>query len=161
MRDTRTDNVEKAQAEAERLGIAMDIIPHETSGRATEDAAAALGIEESLVLKMMILVDKKTGKNAGVLVRGDERIDQKKLRALTQLKSLRFAHPEEVEAITGYVIGGVPPIALVHCDYRLVSVRVQDVPFVYGSGGSEFSGMRIAASELARIAGVTFCKIST
>lgn len=153
------DDTDKARREAARLGVAMEIIPHDTSGKATADAALALGVDASLILKMMILVDKKTSDSAGVLIRGDERIDQKKLRDATGLKNLRFASPEEVTRITGYVIGGVPPIALDHCTYRVISRRVRDASFVYGSGGSEFCAMKLAPEELERIARVQFCDV--
>lgn len=155
------DNTAKARREADDLGIAMEIIPHETSGKATDDAAAVLGVDASLILKMMILVDKKSGTNVGVLVRGHERIDQKKLRGETGLKGLRFASPEEVTAITGYFIGGVPPIALQHCTRRIVSKRVLETGYVYGSGGSEFCAMKIAPAELSKIPDLAFADVGS
>ncbi len=151
-----TTRVEKAARDAAELGITPEIIPHETSGRATEDAAVVLNVDPSLILKMMILVDKKTGRNAGVLLRGDERMDQKKLRAATGLKTLRFARPEEVTEITGYVIGGVPPVALSLCATRCCSARILEAEHVYGSGGSEFHAMKVAPSDLQRIPDVTW-----
>lgn len=155
-----TTRVKKAAQAVADLGITPVIIPHETSGRATADAAEVLNVDPSLILKMMILVDKKTGNNVGALLRGDERIDQKKLRAATGLKTLRFAKPEEVTQITGYVIGGVPPIALSQCEKRCCSVRILEVEFVYGSGGSEFHAMKVSPSDLQKIPGVTWTDLA-
>lgn len=151
MSEHEDPSIARAKDEAHRLGITMDIIPHETSGRATADAARALGTKENLILKMMILVDRKTGRNVGALLRGDERIDQKKLRQVTGLRQLQFASPEEVIRITGYRIGGVPPVAISRCDVRVVSEHVRLASFVFGSGGTEFCAMRLSPREFDKV----------
>ena len=154
------DNTRLALEDLKALGLEAEIIPHETSGKATEDAATILDVKPELILKMMILVDKRTMKSAGVLLRGNERIDQKKLRAATGLKTLRFAAPEEVKDITGYAIGGVPPTAICKCHHRMISDSILDADFVYGSGGSELCAMKISPAQLQRLSGVTFAAVA-
>jgi prolyl-tRNA editing enzyme YbaK/EbsC (Cys-tRNA(Pro) deacylase) len=78
--------------------------------RTAEAAAQAVGAPVGSIVKSLVfLADDHP---LLVLVAGDRRADPKRLRAELGLgkKRLRIAQPEEVQALTGFEVGGVPPV---------------------------------------------------
>jgi prolyl-tRNA editing enzyme YbaK/EbsC (Cys-tRNA(Pro) deacylase) len=77
-----------------------------TAGAAARAVDAPLG---SIVKSLVFLAD---GAPLLVLVAGDQRADVRRLRAALGLskKRLRIAQPAEVLDITGFEVGGVPPV---------------------------------------------------
>lgn len=77
-----------------------------TAEAAAEAVDAPVG---SIVKSLVFLAD---GAPLLVLVAGDRRADLKRLRAELGLskKRLRIAQPEEVRELTGFEVGGVPPV---------------------------------------------------
>jgi prolyl-tRNA editing enzyme YbaK/EbsC (Cys-tRNA(Pro) deacylase) len=98
-----------------------------TAGAAARAVDAPLG---SIVKSLVFLAD---GAPLLVLVAGDQRADVRRLRAALGLskKRLRIAQPAEVLDITGFEVGGVPPVG--H-DQR--ESRPKGVPEHQRSGGS-------------------------
>lgn len=83
-------------------------LPADTS--TAEAAAQAVGAPVGSIVKSLIFL--ADGVPLLVLVAGDRRADIKRLRAELGLskKRLRIARPEEVQALTGFEVGGVPPV---------------------------------------------------
>ncbi len=83
------------------------------AGTATAtDAAAAVGCELGQIVKTLIF--SAGGRPTVVLAAGDRRIDTAALARLlgTPRKQLRLAPADEVLALTGFEVGGVPPMGL-------------------------------------------------
>src|SRR5450759_31485 len=89
-------------------------VPHELfklSGRAgsLELAAAALGLELSeLAIVELYRLD---GEPVMVILPGDRRVDEDKLKAISRAKEVKHIPSEEIPSLTGYIAGALPPIA--------------------------------------------------
>ena len=82
-------------------------------GTATaQDAANALGCELGQIVKTLILL--ADGRPTAVLVAGDRQADTAALARLLGVsrKRLKMASPEKVLELTGFRVGGVPPVGL-------------------------------------------------
>ncbi len=133
-----------------RLGVQGEIIRHEEeSGRTSESAALALGVPLDRVIKTLVFTAK--GRYVAVVTRGDRRVNVKALRRLTGLKKPRLASPEEVEAVTGFKPGGVPPFAPAGRIPCLVDESVLELDWVVGAAGSEYAGVRFDPKILLAI----------
>ncbi|MCX7848685.1 YbaK/EbsC family protein [Thermus sp.] len=77
------------------------------STRTAAEAAQAVGAEVGQIVKSLVFVGEKGGYL--FLVSGKNRLDPGKAAALAG-EPLRRASPEEVRALTGFAIGGVPPL---------------------------------------------------
>ncbi len=134
--------LEKALALMRKFNIKGEIIHHKRSGRTTEDASKALGLPPEYILKSLLLVSRK-GERLAVILTGEKRVNIKKLEKLTGLKKLRLARPDEVEAFTGFKIGGVPPFAF-HGKCRVIVDRgVVEKEFIVGACGDEYHGVKL------------------
>jgi len=77
--------------------------------RTSEEAAKARGEDIKIGAKAMIL--KCDEKFIMFVLSAAKKIDSKKVKALLNIDSLRFATPEEVLKITDCIPGAVPPFA--------------------------------------------------
>ena len=89
---------------AERLrerGLEIEVTTLSDSARTAELAAAALGVEVGQIVKSLVFL--RDGEPVMVLCAGDRRVDAKRL-------GLKRADAELVRAVTGFSIGGIPPL---------------------------------------------------
>ena len=80
----------------------------------------------------------------------DDHVSRKKLKDLLKAKDLDMADPEEVEDITGYEVGAVPPISIYGIQ-TIIDKKVLDQKEVLAGGGTTFALMKIQVEELPRV----------
>ena len=80
------------------------------STRTAVEAAQAVGCQVSQIVKSLIFVLDPPGNPILVLVSGTNRVNEKALGSLLTGK-LGKANADLVQSATGFVIGGVPPLA--------------------------------------------------
>jgi Cys-tRNA(Pro)/Cys-tRNA(Cys) deacylase len=140
------DLVQRTVATAVARGIACEVIPHAESGKTTDEAAAALGVKASAVIKTLVLV---TGKGFAVaVIAGNERLDFKAVARQLGCKKIRMAGPSEVKSFTGHDVGGVPPIIFAERCPVLVSESLLARNVCVGSAGDDRHGLKLNPREL-------------
>lgn len=77
--------------------------------RSVEEVSAALAVAPSALLKAMPMVDEADGKPLLVLLRGDHRLNEVKLRNATG-RGLRQAREDEIESLFGSATGFTGPV---------------------------------------------------
>ncbi len=96
----------RVSAYLEWRGIEARVVTLDESTRTSQLAADALGCAVAEIAKSIVF---RAGDRAVVVViSGDKRVDAEKVGALVGDR-VANADAEEVRALTGYVIGGVPP----------------------------------------------------
>jgi Ala-tRNA(Pro) deacylase len=141
---------ESLTGELERLGIAYELLRHERTDRAA-DEATALGLSASAVAKTLVVT---TGAgNVRVLVPASERVDLHKLRDVLEAgKELHLLTEQALGAdYPEFDLGAVPPLGgrrdEVVLDSRLA--RLDDVVF---EAGSHDSSARVRTADLVALA---------
>ncbi len=133
---------------ANRLNFECDIFYHEATGKTTEDAEKALGLDSKYIIKCLLLKSKKD-EYIGAIIRGSDRLDFKTLEAISGYKGLRLAKEEDIRRELGFDIGGVP--AIIFSEKKIpafVDKKVLSLDYVVGSGGTPFHGMKFKPSQL-------------
>jgi prolyl-tRNA editing enzyme YbaK/EbsC (Cys-tRNA(Pro) deacylase) len=98
---------------ASRKGVSLDVRVFEASTHTAEDAAAAVGAELGQIVKSLVFVARQEGDGLEpilCLVSGPNRVDLARLAAVTGEPDVRRATAAETKDLTGYAIGGIPPI---------------------------------------------------
>lgn len=96
-------------AEALRAGgVDADIRQFPQSTRTAADAAAAIGTTVGQIVKSLVFL--ADGRPVLVLTSGANRVDLVKLALVCGAHAVRRATADEVRGMTGFAIGGVPPI---------------------------------------------------
>jgi Cys-tRNA(Pro) deacylase len=127
-------------------------MPHDTHTAA--DSARALGTDTSHIAKSL-LARLSDGRFILCIVCGDKRLDRRKLCRAAGAKRMSLATADEVLAITGYVVGAVPPLALETALAALIDETVLEKDRVYCGGGDVDTLLEISTQELLAITAAT------
>ena len=99
--------VEKALRE---FGLQFEVRRFPSSTRTSEEAAQAVGCRVGQIAKSLIFRGRDSGRPVLVVASGANRVDEKAVGRLLGEKIER-ADPAFVREMTGFAIGGVPPLA--------------------------------------------------
>ena len=131
---------------AETKGIPCEVIEHEMSGSSSQAAAKALGVDVGAVIKTLVL---ETDQGFAVaIIAGDERLDFKAVARRLGRWKVRLASPDQVKELSGYEVGGVPPIVFDGKCQILVSGRVLSREVVIGAAGDAFHGLKLSPDHI-------------
>lgn len=141
-------------------GVSAEAIEFSGSVHTVADAAREAGVGEEDLIKTVVGL---AGDSPFVAVLpGNRKLDLGKMRALLGTGKVSIARPERVLSITGYPVGGVPPvfegaegIALFFVDKKVLSKE-----FVLGGGGDSKSLLKISPAEILRVSKGKLAEIS-
>ena len=100
---------QKIQDLLNSLGYNYTVIEHTESTRTAQEAADRAGCQLGQIVKSLIFRGKTSGKPILVLTSGPNRVDEKRISEYAG-ESISRADADFVRTVTGYAIGGVPPI---------------------------------------------------
>ncbi len=110
---TEHAGIQRVLDAAARKGVTLEITVFDQSTHTAGEAAAALGAELAQIVKSLVFVapDDEGGLEPIVcLVAGHNRVDVARLAAVTGERDVRRATAREANELTGFTIGGIPPI---------------------------------------------------
>lgn len=81
------------------------------------------------------------------IVEGTSKVDTGAITTILETKNVRLATPAEVEAVTGYEVGGVPPISI-YGTPTLIDENVMKHAWVIAGGGDKFSLVKIQTRDI-------------
>jgi prolyl-tRNA editing enzyme YbaK/EbsC (Cys-tRNA(Pro) deacylase) len=102
-------SAKKIQDTLKTLGFNNEVVESTVSSRTAAEAAERVGCGVGQIVKSLIFKGSESGKAILVLTSGANRVDEKLISSYSGEKIQR-ADPEFVRAVTGFAIGGVPPI---------------------------------------------------
>lgn len=90
--------------------LPFKVVELSESTRTANDAAAAIGCDASQIVKSLIFKTKESHRPVLILASGPNRVNEKIIEALIGEKIVK-ADADFTREITGFAIGGIPPIA--------------------------------------------------
>jgi prolyl-tRNA editing enzyme YbaK/EbsC (Cys-tRNA(Pro) deacylase) len=106
---TLSPSAQKIQDLLTSLGYSYTVIEHAETTRTAMDAAERAGCELGQIVKSLIFKGQVSGKPILVLTSGTNRVNEMRIREYAREKIWK-ADADFVKTVTGYAIGGVPPI---------------------------------------------------
>jgi len=138
--------VERVRAWMLERGVPGELIRPGDPTPTVEAAAAALGVKPEQVIKsLLFLVD---GSPYLVIVRGTARVNTAKLLQVLGAGEARLGKKAEVEAITGFPVGGTPPFGHRQTVPVLIDRGVLDLEEIYAGGGADDVMLRLRTADL-------------
>jgi prolyl-tRNA editing enzyme YbaK/EbsC (Cys-tRNA(Pro) deacylase) len=98
---------------AARKGVDLHVVVLDATTHTAEDAARALGVELGQIVKSLVFVaprDEAGHEPVLCLVSGTNRVDVARLAAVVGEPAIRRATAREARDLTGFTIGGIPPV---------------------------------------------------
>ncbi|RLC03927.1 MAG: YbaK/EbsC family protein [Deltaproteobacteria bacterium] len=131
--------------------IQATILPLSEHTLTVGDAAKALAVDTDQIIKSLIFhID---GNPLLVINNGLARVDRRKLAAYLGVgrKKVKFASPDKAFALTGFVVGSMPPFGHKQKLRTLVDTAVAQLDIIYGGGGDIDAMMRLTSGELLSV----------
>lgn len=117
-----------------------------------ELAARSLGVELGSIVKTLLFRRKEDGKLFAVLVSGDRRLDNRRLREMAGGR-VEMVPGDEVLRLTGYPPGGLSPVGLPEEVEVVLDVSLDRFEVLHAGGGDERTMLSIAKDDLFAICG--------
>ena len=150
-------NAVRIQAELRALGTVAEVITVPESTRTAAEAAATLGTDVGQIVKSLVFVAEEGA--VLILTSGSQRVSVGKVRGVIGA-DIRRADADAVKRLTGYAIGGVPPIGHATPSRVLMDPHLLDFEIVWAAAGAPYAVFGIAPSELHRITGAQLVDIT-
>ena len=141
------------------LGLPADIHRLADSTRTAPQAAAAVGCELGAIVKSLVMRGTTSGEPALALVSGDNRADVTLIETVLD-EPVERPDAAYVREVTGYAIGGIPPVGHPHPVRTVMDEDLLRFVVVWAAAGHPHAVFPIAPSELAQAARATVLKLA-
>jgi prolyl-tRNA editing enzyme YbaK/EbsC (Cys-tRNA(Pro) deacylase) len=155
-------SVRRVLAAATRKGIDLDIVAFDESTHTAHEAALAVGGELGQIVKSLVfLAPSDEGPEPIVcLVSGQNRVDIARLAAVTGEPEIRRATAREAHELTGFVIGGIPPIGFDRPVRVVMDPDLGRYKTVWAAAGLPTAVFEVPPATLRTLANATVAPIS-
>ena len=154
--------IRRVLAAAERKGIDLDVVTFDESTRTAEQAAAAVGGELGQIVKSLVFVVPAEGGLEPIvcLVSGQNRVDVARLAAVTGEPEIRRATAREANDLTGFTIGGIPPIGFERAVRVVMDPDLGRYETVWAAAGLPTAVFEVPPATLRTLSNATVAPIS-
>ena len=143
-------SIERVRASLAEHGLDHLTVREFAASTATaSDAAAAIGTTVGRIVKSLVFMAGE--QPVLVLASGPNRVDVVKVGQLVGTP-IKRANADQVRALTGFAIGGVPPVGHVQTLTTFVDRDLLQYDEVWAAAGTPNAVFAIAPTELVRIA---------
>jgi len=153
-------SAQKVQDALRELGFDLTVIEHAESTRTAQEAADRVGVTLGQIVKSLIFKGVETGKPILVLTSGANRVDEKRIRTYAGEKIGR-ADPDFVREVTGFAIGGVPPIAHVQQIETYLDKDLLQFDLIWAAAGTPKAVFELTPDDLQKMTGGQVAKIDS
>ena len=155
---TLSPSAQKIQSLLHELGYNYIVVEHAESTRTAQEAADRAGCELGQIVKSLIFRGKSSGKPILVLTSGANRVDEKRISGYAG-EAISRADADFVRSVTGFAIGGVPPIG--HSQSMETYLDEDFLPFktIWAAAGTPNAIFELNTEDLQKMTGGTVAQV--
>ena len=112
--------------------------------------AKALGVDEHIIIKTLILEDDNK-RPLVVLMHGDKQVSTRQLARHLKVKSITPCPPQTATKHSGYQVGGTSPFGMRQALPVYMQVSILELPCIYINGGRRGFLVKLASADMQRI----------
>jgi prolyl-tRNA editing enzyme YbaK/EbsC (Cys-tRNA(Pro) deacylase) len=150
---------ERVQQALDACGLESRVVRLPNSTRTASEAAQAVGCEVGAIAKSLLF--KADGEPLLVICAGDRRVNTVAVANIVGAVDVRMASADDVRAVTGYAIGGVPPIGHASSIRTLMDTSLLRWPVIYAAAGAHDALFPADPNRLLEVSGATPADIGT
>lgn len=157
--------IQRVREAAARKGVTLEIRVFGESTHTAEEAAAAVGAEIGQIVKSLVFVAPGGSDTTDLdpilcLVSGPNRVDLARLAAVTGEKDVRRATAREANELTGFSIGGIPPIGHSRPLRAVMDPDLGRFPVVWAAAGTPTAVFPVSPATLRTLANATVAPLA-
>ncbi len=128
-------SAQKIQKELIALGFDFIVIESDAVTRTAQEAADAAGCSLGQIVKSLVFKGSVSGRPILVLTSGKNRVNEKLMGGYAG-EPIARANPDFVRSVTGFAIGGIPPIALSQPIDAYLDEDLLEYPTIWAAAGT-------------------------
>ena len=152
MSQSLSPSARRVQEALHALGLNCAVAEHPSSARTSQEAAHVLGCSVAQIAKSLVFRGTVSGGAVLVVASGANRVDERKVGELLG-EPIGRAEATFVRDVTGFAIGGIPPIGHPQPIPTWVDEDLLAHETVYAAGGTPNALFAIAPRDLLRVCG--------
>ena len=155
--------VQRVLDAAARRGVRLEIHRLADTTHTAADAARALGVEQAQIVKSLVFVAPREGgalEPVICLAAGTNRVDVALLAAVTGESEIRRATAREARELTGFSIGGIPPLGHPRPVRVVMDADLGRYPEIWAAAGRDRSVFPISPAALRALTSATVAEIA-
>ena len=148
---------------AARKGVTLQVVAFDESTHTAVEAAAAVGAALGQIVKSLVFVAPRgegTLEPIVCLVSGPNRVDLARLAAVVSEPDIRRATAREANDLTGFVIGGIPPIGFTRSVRVIMDPDLGRYPTVWAAAGLPTAVFEVPPATLRILANAMVAPIT-
>jgi Cys-tRNA(Pro) deacylase len=155
---TLNDNVLRVKEFIKSRGVEAEIVTFNESTRTSELAAATIGCEVAQIAKSLVFIadDQET---ILVIASGRNRVDTEKLAERVGNRRVKIADAKTVKRVTGFPVGGVPPVGHSHPLRTILDPTLMKFRLVYPAAGTPNAVFGINPRDLKELTGAELAEV--
>lgn len=140
-------------------GLSTKVIELSSSTRTAQDAATTIGCEVAQIVKSLLFKTKITNRPILALASGCNRVNEKSIAYLIN-EEVEKADANYVREITGFSIGGIPPLGHKHkIDHIFIDEDLLQYRILWAAAGTANAVFCLNATELQNLSHGVVSKI--
>ncbi len=152
------DNTLRVKEFIRSRGIEVEIVTFDESTRTSELAAATIGCEVAQIAKSIVfIVDDE--QPILVIASGPNRVDTEKLADQVGSEKVKIADAKTVKRVTGFPVGGVPPVAHDSQLRTILDPSLMRFQVVFAAAGTPNTVFGISPKELKELTSGEFAEV--
>jgi prolyl-tRNA editing enzyme YbaK/EbsC (Cys-tRNA(Pro) deacylase) len=155
--------IQRVREAAARKGVTLDVRVFDESTHTAAEAAEAVGADIGQIVKSLVFVAPNDTDGLDpvlCLVSGPNRVDLARLAAVTGEKDIRRASAREANELTGFTIGGIPPIGHSRPIRVVMDPDLGRYPVVWAAAGTPTAVFPVSPATLRTLANATVAPVA-
>jgi prolyl-tRNA editing enzyme YbaK/EbsC (Cys-tRNA(Pro) deacylase) len=148
---------------ADRKGVQLEVVAFDESTHTAQEAAAAVDAELGQIVKSLVFVaplEDGTLEAIICLVSGPDRVDVARLAAVAAEPEIRRATAKEANELTGFTIGGIPPVGYLRPLRVFMDPGLGRFPVVWAAAGLPTAVFAVPPATLRILSNATVAPIT-
>lgn len=151
-------SAQKVQDQLNSLGFNYTVIEHAGSTRTAQEAADRAGCQLGQIVKSLIFKGSESGKPILVLTSGANRVNEKCIGDYAE-EPITRADADFVRAVTGFAIGGVPPVGHVLVMDTFIDEDFLQYETIWAAAGTPNAIFELKTEDLQKMTNGKFVRV--
>ncbi|MBN1265489.1 MAG: YbaK/EbsC family protein [Anaerolineales bacterium] len=147
MTRTLSSSSQKVQSILDTYQLSFEVVELPSSTRTAREAAESIGCDVGSIAKSLVFIGKQSRQAVLVIASGKNRVDEDLLAEVVG-EGVAIADAKQVREVTGFAIGGVPPVGFPESVPVYIDADLMDCEVIWAAAGTPFSVFRLEPESL-------------
>jgi prolyl-tRNA editing enzyme YbaK/EbsC (Cys-tRNA(Pro) deacylase) len=159
MADVLSNSAQKVQDALVALGLTCSIIEMPATTRTAREAAEAIGCSVAQIAKSIVFRTVAERTPILVIASGPNRVNEDRIHELVG-ERIQIADAGYVREVTGFVIGGVPPVAHTSPIRTIIDADLLKFDVIWAAAGNPRAVFQLTPQDLVKITRGTVSQVA-